>query len=281
MKYRRAILGMVLGLAGLLLAACATTPYDGAGKVASDALLQRQLEQAEQLRSAKPRGRLIFAGFAMHSQSRAFRNDVLALEKAVMAIDPDAIVFKLNNPVLGQEADWPYATVENMALVLKKAGALARPDDKVVVLMSTHGNVDILSVNFDNKFYPYVNPRWMNEALADLRGKPTLLLLSACFSGSFVEPLRGPSRVILTAAARDRNSFGCQFESTNTYFVDALVNQPALLDQSLVQLMESAKVDIDGRERRMKLSPPSMPQMFVGNAARSWANQPLRAWSGP
>ena len=281
MTSRRYTLGLVWVLVVLLLGACASAPYEGSAKSASDLLLQKQFEQADQMRLKKPQGRLIFAGFAMHSQSKAFRSDVVSVEKTALAIDPDAIVFKLNNPVPGQEADWPYASAENIALVLRKASAMARPDDKVVLLFSTHGAEDILSVNLNNKFLPHITSHWLNAALSDLRGAPTLLLLSACFSGSFVEPLRGPSRVILTAAARDRNSFGCQFESTNTYFVDALVNQPALLDQSLVQLMESAKVDIDGRERRMKLSPPSMPQMFVGNAARSWANQPLRAWSGP
>lgn len=279
MTIRRSALGLVLALAILLLGACATTSNQST-KSASDLLLQKQFEEADQMRLKKPQGRLIFAGFAMHSQSKAFRSDVVSLEKVALAIDPNAIVFKLNNPVQGQDADWPYATAENIALVLRKASALARPDDKVMVLFSTHGAVEILSVNFNNTFLPHITPRWLNEALADLRGKPTLLLLSACFSGSFLEPLRGPSRVILTAAAKDRNSFGCQFQSTNTYFVDALVNQPALLDYSVVQLMERAKVGIDARERSMKLSPPSMPQISVGNAAGGWANQPLRGWSG-
>lgn len=281
MTPRRNVLGCLLALVvPLLLGACATTPYEGSAKSTSDLLLQKQFERADQKRMANPQGRLILAGFAMHSQSKAFRSDVVSAEKAALAIDPNALVFKLNNPALGQDADWPYATAENIALVLRKASAMARPEDKVVVLFSTHGAVNILSINFSNTYFPNITPRWMNEALADLGGKPTLLLLSACFSGSFLEPLRSPNRVILTAAARDRNSFGCQFQSTNTYFVDALLNQSALLDYSVVQLMERARLEIDARERSMKLSPPSMPQISVGIAATSWANQPLRGWSG-
>ena len=278
MNSRRILLGLFLALSGFALVGCATTPYEGAGKADSDAVLQQQFELAEQRRLTRPQGRLIFAGFAMHSQSRAFRADVLSVEKAVLAIDPDALVFKLNNPVLGQPSDWPYATVENIAVVLKKVGVMARPEDKVVVLMSTHGHVDLLSVNFNNQFYPHVDPKWLNHALRDLRGKPTLLLLSACYSGSFVEPLSGPSRVILTAAAKDRNSFGCQFESSNSYFVDAFFNQSAVLDYSVVQLMERARIEIERRERKMKLSPPSMPQISVGAAVTNWANLPLKNW---
>lgn len=278
MSSRRIFLGILLGMAGLAIGACATTPYDSSAKARSDAELQQQFVQADQRRLSKPQGRLIFAGFAMHSQSKAFRSDVLSAEKVVLALDPDAIVFKLDNPVPGQPADWPHATSENIGAVLKKVGALARPEDKVVVLMATHGNVDTLSINFDNKYYPPLNARWLGRALSDLRGNPTVLLLSACYSGSFLEPLSAPSRVILTASAKDRNSFGCQFHSTNTFFIDALFNQPATLDKSLVQLMERARIEIAQREITQRLSPPSMPQMFVGDSATGWANQPLRDW---
>jgi starvation-inducible outer membrane lipoprotein len=86
---------LLVALWVLLLAACATSPYQGEGKTRSDVLLQAQFEQARQRSMAKPEGRLIFAGVAM--QSKAFRNDVLLAEKAVLAIDPNAIVFKLSN----------------------------------------------------------------------------------------------------------------------------------------------------------------------------------------
>lgn len=266
----------------LWLGGCATTtPYDGDGKTQSDLLLQQQVDIAEKALTGQAGARIIFAGFAMHSQSKAFRNDVLTAEKAVLAIDPAAVVFKLSNPALGQESNWPFATAENMALILRKMGILARPQDKVVVLISTHGNVNALAINFSNRNYPHINARVLNESLAPLRGKSVLLLLSACHSGSFIELLSGPTRVILTAAASDRSSFGCQFQSKNTFFVDALLNQSSLLDKSLNELMVDAKADIDGRERAQKLAPPSLPQIFVGSAAKAWASQPLKQWLKP
>jgi hypothetical protein len=275
---KRFFLTNVLILMVLLLVGCATTPYEGDGKTKSDGLLKQQFESADRMRLTKPEGRLILAGFAMHSQSKAFRNDVLTAEKTILAVDPNAIIFKLNNPAFGQDADWPYATTENIAVVLKKVSAIARPEDKVVVLMSTHGNVDVLSVNFSTKYYPHVNAKVLNQWLADLRGKPTLLLLSACYSGSFIEPLAGPSRVVLTAAAKDRTSFGCQFHSTNTYFVDALLNQPSFENLSLEQLMAQAKITIDQNERKQNLTPPSLPQTSIGFSAKAWATQPLKDW---
>ena len=278
MMKKRFFVAMVGAAASLWLAGCATSPYLGDGKAKSDALLAAQLTFAENSLSKAGPARLFFAGFAMHSQSKAFRNDVLSAEKAALAADPLAVVFKLNNPAMGQDADWPYATSENIDRVLRKIGSLARPQDKVLVLLATHGNVNALAVNFSNQNYPSLNAEFLNRAMVDLRGKPVMVVMSACHSGSFLSPLSGPSRILIAAAAADRSSFGCQFRSTNTYFIDALFNQPELAEQSIAQLMEKAKVDVDQRERKQKLSPPSLPEMVIGNAAKDWAGQPVKNW---
>jgi hypothetical protein len=264
----------------LLLVGCAGTPYSGVEKENSDALLRAQLLQAEQS-APSPAGRVIFAGFAMHSQSKAFRGDVLATEAWVRRIDPAAVVFKLNNPVLGQPADWPYATAENMAAVLNKVAELAQPQDKVVILFSTHGSPDVLGINFADQNQSHLDSRWLNQQLAALGRTPTLLLLSACHAGSFVPTLRTPSRIILAAAAANRSSFGCSFDSSITFFVDALLNQGQSEERSLVELMEAAKVDIDKRERAMGLTPPSLPQSFYGFQSQDWSKQALRSWFEP
>jgi len=277
MLNKRGLIGFTLVLMSAWLTGCATSPYQGEGKTKSDALLKVQLSSAEKTLVAQSPPRLIFAGFAMHSQSKAFRNDVLSAEKVALAVDPSAVIFKLDNPASGQDADWPYATNENIAQVLKKIGGLARPQDKVMVLLATHGNVNALGVNFANQNYPHLDSAFLNRAMAELRGKPVMVVMSACHSGSFLPLLAGPSRVVIAAAAADRSSFGCQFHSTNTYFIDALFNQTAPHEQSMVKLMDKAKTDVDLREKKLKL-PPSMPAMSVGAAVKEWANQPLKNW---
>ena len=280
MSTRRLFIGVAVASMSLWLLGCATSPYQGDGKSKSDALLAIQVASAQTALSNQSPARLIFAGFAMHSQSKAFRNDVLSAERVALAADPSAVVFKLNNPALGDAADWPYATAENIELVLKKIGGLARPQDKVMLLLATHGNVNALAINFSNQNYPFLNAAFVNRALADLRGKPVMIVMSACNSGSFLTPLSGPTRIVIAAAAADRSSFGCQFQSTNTYFIDALFNQPEPREKSIVLLMDKAKIDVDQREKKQKLSPPSLPDMSVGNAAKDWAGQPLKNWMG-
>ena len=278
MVSKRLFIGFVAAAMSLWLAGCAISPYQGEGKTKSDSLLTAQLAVAEKALAADSPPRLIFAGFAMHSQSKAFRNDVLSAEKAALAVDPAAVVFKLNNPAFGQDADWPYATTENIEQVLKKIGGLARPQDKVMVLLATHGNVNSLAVNFSAKEYPHAHPVFLNNAMAGLRGKQVLIVMSACHSGSFLTPLAGPTRIVIAAAAADKSSFGCQFQSTNTYFIDALFNQAAPGEQSIAQMMEKAKIDVDQREKKQKLSPPSSPDLVIGAAAKDWANQPMKNW---
>src|SRR5437762_1381622 len=39
--------------------------------------------------------------------------------------------------------------------------------------------------------------------------RPTIVVISACYSGTFVRDLQGPDRMIVTAARPDRTSFGC------------------------------------------------------------------------
>jgi Peptidase C13 family len=264
----------------LVLGGCATSPdpYKSDAKVASDALLQKQIADSVRPRLDPPQGRIIFAGFALSSRSKAFQADVESGERLARAIDPNAVIFKLNNPVAGQSADWPYASPENVERVLKKISELATPQDKVIVLFSTHGAPGLLEVNVAETPQPNIDSKFLKQVLAPLESRPVLLVLSACFSGSFIEPLGSPNRIILTAAARDRSSFGCQFQSTNTYFVDAFFNQPAAIDRSIAELMTQAKVDIDQREKAQKLAPPSLPQIAIGSASSQWAGQSLKSW---
>jgi hypothetical protein len=53
---------------------------------------------------------------------------------------------------------------------------------------------------------------------------PTVVVVSACYSGQFaVPPMTRPNRIILTAARSDRTSFGCGAGFTYTYFDECLI----------------------------------------------------------
>jgi hypothetical protein len=55
--------------------------------------------------------------------------------------------------------------------------------------------------------------------------KNRVLIISACYSGGFIEPLKDANTLIMSAAAADRPSFGCGAESEFTYFGKAVIDE--------------------------------------------------------
>lgn len=260
-----------------LLAGCAASPTSSAGRAHSDALLQAQLAQARQALAAGAPPRVVFAGFALHSESKAFRGDVVVAEQAIRVADPQAVVFRLANPAFGQDADWPFATPENVQAVLQAIAAQVRSEDKVVLLFASHGARQLLAVRAAGNDLAPITAEQLQQWLLPLRGKPTLLLLSACHAGSFIPLLRGQSRMILAAAAADRNSFGCEFHSGNTVFIDELLRKQAVGELSIRQLMENASAGVAQREAEQRAE-ASRPQYFFGPAVQDWSRQPVAQW---
>ena len=213
----------------------------------------------------------------MHSQSKAFRNDVLLAEKLVKGIDPNALMLKLANAARDQSTEWPQATTENFALVMTKMAEVARPQDRVLLFVSTHSNPGLLNINASGKNLQPITPRMLSEALAPLNKVPTLVVLSACYSGAFVEPLKAPNRVVLTATDARRTTFNCKYTGDHTPFAQALFDQPEADNRSVTEWMGEAQKSIAAQEKRRKL-PASAPRIFVGDEAAAWADRPLKQW---
>lgn len=95
--------------------------------------------------------------------------------------------------------------------------------------------------------------------------RPTVAVVSACFSGVFVPALAAPERMVLTAARPDRTSFGCGASNTHPYF-DACVLQNGPSARDFPTLAEAARECVSMRETAEGLKPPSEPQLFVGEA---------------
>ena len=100
--------------------------------------------------------------------------------------------------------------------------------------------------------------RWCGE-------RPTILVLSACFSGSFVDALAGPNRMILTAARRDRASFGCSEDATYPYF-DGCVIERLPTSTDFIALGNAVRSCVSDREEAEGLTPASEPQVFIGTS---------------
>lgn len=100
----------------------------------------------------------------------------------------------------------------------------------------------------------------VDEACPD---RPTIVIVSACYSGMFIPVMLAPNRMIITAARGDRTSFGCSEDLKYTFF-DQCVLETLPKVTTFPALYDMAKECVAERETSEKVSPPSEPQVYVG-----------------
>jgi len=106
-------------------------------------------------------------------------------------------------------------------------------------------------------------------------GRPAVVIVSACYSGVFIPNLKAPDRIVLTAAAPDRSSFGCG-ESDHYTFFDACVVESLPQSHDFAELGKRAIACVAAREKKEEVDLPSNPQLAVGAKAAVV----IPAWKG-
>jgi hypothetical protein len=96
---------------------------------------------------------------------------------------------------------------------------------------------------------------------------PTVVIVSACYSGQFVAPpMTRPNRIILSAARPDRTSFGCGAGFSYTYFDECLIGAlPDAVDWH--EVYDRASGCVSQREGQIEAE-PSEPQAWFGEAVQ-------------
>ncbi|WP_292064269.1 C13 family peptidase [Brevundimonas sp. UBA7664] len=102
-----------------------------------------------------------------------------------------------------------------------------------------------------------------NTVRAACGARPTVVIVSACYSGIFVNALTAPNRMVLTAASRERVSFGCSADETYPWFDGCVLEAlPAATD--FLALAAGARACVARKEAEHGVPLPSEPQLFVG-----------------
>lgn len=97
--------------------------------------------------------------------------------------------------------------------------------------------------------------------------RPTIVVISACFSGVFVPQLAANHRMVLTAARPDRSSFGCGETNRYPYFDDCFLQSMGKA-RDFGGLASQARECVRVREIAENMKPPSEPQVFIGGELR-------------
>jgi Peptidase C13 family len=132
-----------------------------------------------------------------------------------------------------------------------------------LVYFSSHGAPQGVVLN--GQILP---PELMDQMVSGACGeRPTIVVISACFSGVFVPVLADPNRMILTAARPDRSSFGCSESDKYPYF-DACMLKVLPTAHDFVAVGSAVQACVADKETETGMRPPSEPQVYIGAALR-------------
>jgi hypothetical protein len=246
-----------LTLFGIIaLVACANTPE----------LPPVPLYDSAQLKSLQMRVVLV----AGDASLRVFDNAVATMGQWLHdegGVEPDRITrLSAASAIIEQQGAAP-ASLAHVIGAVENLKPL--PGQGCLVFITSHG---IRGEGVELSSSDVLRPEDLDRALARGCGNaPTVVIISACFSGGFAQPpMTRANRIVLTAAAANRASFGCRGGEIYTFFDQCLLGalHPGRRWKDLFAATLSC---VEGRESGGQYA-PSNPQAWFGPAV---ADMPL------
>lgn len=209
-------------------------------------------------------GAVYFLGFAGDGGQGIFRREVLVAEHSIARhFGAEGRSLALINDVEDRES-YPLATVTGLAQALKLLGERIHPAQDVVVLaLTSHGSPEALEVSNGELPLLQLTPQDLRQALDEAGIQWRVVIVSACYSGVFVNALKDDNTLVITAADSSHSSFGCDDERELTWFGEAFFKEALPGSDTLAHAFGRASALIRERETAQKLT-HSNPQIFVG-----------------
>lgn len=163
------------------------------------------------------------------------------------------------------------ATRENLTRAARTLAERSGPEDLVFIYLTSHGSQDHqLVLDQPRLQLADLSADELASALAPLKNRDKVIVISACYSGGYITPLKDERTLIMTAARADRVSFGCSEEADFTYFGDALFAEALNQTDDLKQAFELARASVAEREQREGFE-ASEPQLWAPpNVLEHW-----------
>jgi hypothetical protein len=207
---------------------------------------------------------VFYLGFAGDGEQSIFKREALFAETVLaehFSSDDRAVELINDND---DRDSYPIASVSGLQQSLKLIASRMDPEQDVLVLMLTsHGSQDGLAVVNGTLPLLQLNPVELRHALDESGIKWRVVVVSACYSGVFVDALKGDSTLVITAADAGHSSFGCDDDRDLTYFGEAFLKDSIPTTRTLEEAFRKAAALIEQRETsEHKIR--SNPQMSVG-----------------
>lgn len=207
---------------------------------------------------------IYFVGFGSHAYQDVFMKEIKTIQAMVdERFDTRGRSIGLINNAKTVEQT-PIASLTNLSLVLRRLGEVMDVDNDVLLLyLTTHGsNSHKLSVDFWPLQLNAIGPPDLRRVLDESGIKWRIIVISACYSGGFIEPLKNEHTIVMTSSSAERQSFGCSTSSDFTYFGRALFDEALRNTHSLTAAFDVAAKRIADQEADEKLT-HSEPQIYI------------------
>jgi hypothetical protein len=132
-------------------------------------------------------------------------------------------------------------------------------------MLTSHGSQEGLAIVNGTVPLLQLSPGELRHALDESGIKWRVVIVSACYSGVFIDALKAADTLVITAADSQHSSFGCDDDRDLTYFGEALLRDSLPGAKSLEEAFQKAK-DLIRRREISEHKVPSNPQISVGSA---------------
>ncbi|MFP3945122.1 MAG: C13 family peptidase [Alphaproteobacteria bacterium] len=185
------------------------------------------------------------------------RRDIAA-RLTELGFERDAVRQYSVNPEKFPKEDLQPASIQTLAKGLQAAPK--RDPQGCLLYITSHGDPEGVVMGKDK-----LSPQKLDSMLAESCGeRPTIIVISACYSGAFAQQgMLAANRFIMTAARSDRSSFGCSEEDRYPYFDYCFLTESRLA-AGWIDLARRIRSCVTHREAELNLEPPSQPQYAVG-----------------
>ena len=205
---------------------------------------------------------LYFVGFGGDAQQSVFMNEVrYAKTLFERRFDTQGrSIALINNRQTA--ADVPLASFTNLRATLNHLGHVLNPEEDILfLLLTSHGLPNrTLAVHYEPLALRQISSTDVSRILDESGIKWRVVVVSACFSGAFIDALKNDHTLVITASAADRPSFGCEDGADLTYFGEAFFQDQLNQETDFLTAFEGTEVLIRMREEAEHLE-ASQPQI--------------------
>ncbi|HKT72765.1 MAG TPA: C13 family peptidase, partial [Steroidobacteraceae bacterium] len=192
---------------------------------------------------------VFFLGFAGFGGQSIFKREALYAEQVLADhFDSGDRSVELINDEEDRDS-YPLASVSGLQQALKGlSGRMDLDQDVLVLMLTSHGSADGLAIGNGALPLQQLAPADLRRVLEESGIKWRVIIVSACYSGVFLDAVKNDDTLVITASDAQHSSFGCDDDRDLTYFGEAFLRDSVPTTRTLEDAFHKASGLIHQRE---------------------------------